>query len=118
MNRRIKSFQYAIQGLILVVRSEINMRIHIFSAILVLIAGYFLQISMTEWALVFLCFAMVFAAEIGNTVVEKYLNAYHPEHSKIVGDLKDMAAAAVLVIAIFAALIGLMIFIPKIIPLL
>lgn len=114
MKKRIQSFRYAINGFMLVLKSEMNMKIHFTAAVLALIAGLILKVNFTEWAVLLISIAMVFASEIGNTVVEKYLDAYHPERSEIVGALKDMAAAAVLVISVFSALIGCFIFIPKI----
>ena len=117
MKDRIKSFGYAIRGFELVLKSEMNMKIHTVSAISVIIAGIYFKLNPTEWALILICIAMVLAAEIGNTVIEKFLDAYHPERSSVVGALKDMAAAAVLVLASFSGIVGLIIFIPKLIAL-
>lgn len=118
MNKRIQSFRYAINGFLLVLKTEMNMKIHLLAAVLVVLFGVFLQVSLTEWAILLICIAMIFAAEIGNTVVEKYLDEFHPEWNKTVGALKDMAAAAVLVLSVFCVLIACIIFIPKILELL
>ena len=115
MRQRIDSFRYAINGFRLVLKTEINMKIHVIAAVLVSIFGFLFSISVIEWIVVLICFALVLGAEIGNTVVEKYLDEFHPERSPTIGAIKDMSAAAVLVIAFFSAVIGLIIFVPKII---
>jgi diacylglycerol kinase (ATP) len=113
MNKRIKSFGYAIKGIRLAVQSEINMRIHVFVMILVVFCGIFFNISVNEWLLCLLCFALVISTEMLNTSIEKIVNMISPQRNQIAGEIKDIAAGAVFVNAIVSVIIGLFIFIPK-----
>lgn len=111
---RGRSFRYAFQGLWHVLRYEHNFLIHITAAVAVVAAGFYFGITRIEWLVIILCIAGVMAGEIFNTTIEKLVDIIHPEwHSKI-GQIKDMAAAAVLVLAAGAAVAGLVIFIPYI----
>lgn len=118
MRKRIESFGYAIKGFRLVLKSEPNMRIHVMAAILAIILSWLLSIEPYEWLMIVVCISIVIAAEIGNTVVEKYLDLYYPEQNPNIGALKDMSAASVLVLAVASAIVGCIIFIPKILNLL
>lgn len=90
------------------------MQIHLIVAVLVLIAGCFFNISLTEWMLCLLCFGLVFGAEMVNTSIENIVDLVSPKKHELAGRAKDMAAGAVLISALFAACVGLIIFIPKI----
>lgn len=94
-------------------RTERNMRIHLTFTVLVIIFGWILRISITEWLLCLLCFGLVFTAEMVNTAIENVVDLVSPQQNKLAGKAKDMAAGAVLVSAIISACIGLIIFIPK-----
>ena len=113
MKSRIKSFGYAGRGIKAVLTSEINMKIHLVMALLVIICGIFFKISINEWLICLLCFGMVMSAEIMNTAIETVVDLVSPGKNKLAGKAKDAAAGAVLVAAIFAAIAGLIIFIPK-----
>jgi len=114
MKKRIKSFQYAFQGIADVFRSEPNAWIHGFVAGCVLAAGWYCALSKTEWCIVILCVALVFAAEAFNTALEYLTDLVSPEHHPLAGKAKDAAAAGVLLTAIGAAIVGLLVFLPKI----
>ena len=114
---RIKSFSFAINGLKFFFQHEHNARIHLFFAFAAILAGFFFQLSNYEWCIILLCIAMVFALEIVNTAIEKIVDHLSPEKSKFAGIAKDLAAAAVLVTAIMATIIGIIIFLPKIVHL-
>ncbi|MDG4946530.1 diacylglycerol kinase family protein [Weeksellaceae bacterium KMM 9713] len=118
MKARLKSFGYALNGIREVIKSEMNMRIHLAASFLVIIMGLIFSINWIEWIFIIICIALVLSAEIANTVVEKYLDAMHPEFNPKVGLIKDMAAAAVLILAMSSFIIGMIIFLPKIIDLL
>lgn len=113
----MKSFRYALQGLLSAVRSERNMRIHIAAAILVIAAGIFFKVSQTEWMILLLCIGFVIAMELMNTALEHVCNAAVPQFHPFIRHAKDMAAAAVLMAAVASAITGSIIFIPKIIVL-
>ncbi len=94
------------------------MRIHGIVFALVLAAGFYFGISFADWLVILLVSAMVFSMEILNTAAEFFLDKYYPDYSENTGKIKDMTAGAVLVAAVFAAIAGLIIFIPEIIALL
>ena len=79
-------------------------------------AGFYFGISRGEWIAVVLCFGMVLAAEGFNSAIERLVNLVSPGRNPLAGDIKDVAAGAVLVCAIAAAVVGLIIFLPYLIP--
>lgn len=113
MNKRIRSFGFAGNGIFQVFKSEPNMKIHIVLAVLVIIAGFVFSISLMEWILCLLCFGMVIGAEMINTAIEDIVDLVSPDHHPLAGRAKDVAAGAVLVCAFVSAIIGLIIFVPK-----
>lgn len=108
-----KSFGYAFQGIFNTIRTERNIKIHCAAAILVTIFGIWLQISKTEWMICFILFGLILALELVNTAVEATVDLFTEERKPLCKKAKDAAAGAVLVVAIFAAVIGILIFIPK-----
>ena len=108
-----KSFGYAFQGIFNTIRTERNIKIHCAAAILVTIFGIWLQISKTEWMICFNLFGLILALELVNTAVEATVDLFTEERKPLAKKAKDAAAGAVLIVAIFAAVIGILIFIPK-----
>ena len=108
------SFKYAFQGIISSFYSERNMKIHIVAIILVVILGIFLKIDEYEWIICIILFGVVVAGELFNTAIETAVDLAMPEINEKAKLAKDISAGAVLVIAIGAAISGLIIFIPKI----
>ena len=108
-----KSFGYAFQGTFNTIRTERNIKIHCAAAILVTIFGIWLQISKTEWMICFILFGLILALELVNTAVEATVDLFTEERKPLAKKAKDAAAGAVLIVAIFAAVIGILIFIPK-----
>jgi len=98
-----------------VIKHEANFKIHILAAVVVIVLGIVLQISKIEWLVIILTIGVVMSAEIFNSAIEKLVDIAHPEQNKEAGLIKDMAAGAVLVLAFAAAVIGFIIFFPKII---
>ena len=84
-------------------------------ALLAVIAGIIFNIQRSEWIVIVICIGMVIAAEAFNTAIERLVNLVSPEWHPIAGEVKDIAAGAVLICAIAAAIVGLIIFIPYII---
>lgn len=95
-------------------KEEQNIKIHIIIMILVIIAGIYCKIDRIEWIICILLFGMVISLELVNTAIENTVDLAMPEKHPQAKVAKDVAAAAVLVIAVVAAIIGCMIFIPKI----
>jgi undecaprenol kinase len=113
----LRGFIYAGFGVLHVVRTQRNMRVHIAIGLAAAIVGLWLSLSATEWAIVSLAMGGVLTAEITNTVVESLVDLISPEHHPLAKAAKDVAAGAVLVIAIFATLTGLLIYAPKLLQL-
>ncbi len=110
-----RSFRYALQGILDLFRFENNARIHFFAAIGVVVAGFYFQLSLTEWAVVVTQVALVWAAEAFNTALEKLADAVSPEYHPLIKSVKDLAAGGVLIVAISAAIVGILIFYPKLV---
>lgn len=115
IERLKKSFGYAFKGIDDVISSEPNMKIHVSVAILVVIMAFLLKISMIEWIILVLLIGLVLAAEVINTTIENLVDMYTKDYNERAKVVKDTAAGTVLILAITAVIIGLMIFIPKII---
>ena len=99
-------------------REEHNSRIHAVAAVLAVAMGFLFRISPMEWIAVVIVIGMVFAAEIINSSIERTADFVKAERDDRKRDIKDLGAAAVLVCAIIAAIVGVIIFLPKIIGLL
>ena len=112
LKKRIKSFGYAFKGIASLLKREHYAWIHCIAIIVVTLAGLHFGITRTEWCIVCLCFGMVLAAEGFNTAIERLVDLVSPDFHPVAGDVKDVAAGAVLICAIAAAIIGMIIFIP------
>jgi diacylglycerol kinase len=88
------------------------MRLHALAALGVVAAGFLFDVTKTEWCLLAGSIGLVVTAEIFNTSIETLTNLVSPQHNPLAGKTKDLAAAAVLVAATTAAIIGLAIFLP------
>jgi diacylglycerol kinase (ATP) len=117
VRRLIKSFGYAVNGLRQVIRQEQNARVHLLVALCTVVAGCCFRISATEWMAIVLATGGVMAAEAFNTSIEALSDTVLPEYSENIKQVKDFAAGAVLIVALAAAVVGLIIFLPKIIAL-
>lgn len=111
----INSFKCAIQGIKQAVKTERNVKIHITIMILVIIAGIVLKINTQEWIICIILFGLVISLELVNSAIETTVDIAMPEINEKAKVAKDVAAGAVLVSAIASAIIGLIIFIPKVI---
>ena len=109
-----KSFGYAFEGIFDTIKAERNMQIHCFMTLCVVIAGFVCRITWSEWLVCLILFALVTSFELMNTALEAVVDLVTEEKKPLAKKAKDAAAGAVLASALFAALIGLMIFIPKI----
>lgn len=115
--KRLRSFKYAFNGIRLLITKEHNAWIHCFVAVCVVIAGILLGISKMEWIAVVIVIGAVLAAEAVNSAMEAIADFVSPEYSEAIKRAKDLAAGAVLLMAIAAAIIGGIIFFPKLIAL-
>ena len=108
------SFKYAGQGLNSSFKSERNMKIHIIIMALVIVAGVVLKINKYEWIICIICFALVIGGELFNTSIETIVDMVMPYKNEKAKIAKDISASGVLVLAIGSAMVGLIIFVPKI----
>lgn len=116
ISKVLKSFVYAGQGVVSMA-SERNMQVHMFAACVVIFMGSILHLSMNEWFITLILIAGVFALEMVNTAIEELSNIVRDELKlgyKATQRARDVAAGAVFVFSVVAALIGLRIFLPKI----
>ena len=114
MRARGRSFKYALRGMGLILKTQHNFWIQLGIAAFTASLGLFFSISSTEWALLILAMTAVLVAESFNTAIEIDIDLTSPEFHPYARDTKDVAAGAVLIAVIGAALIGCIIFIPKI----
>lgn len=112
LRKRMLSFYYAFQGIYAFFQSQHNMYIHVIAAWVAILLGFIFQISRLEWMAVVLCIVLVFAAEMLNSAIEVLVNLVSPDWSEKAKYIKDVSAAAVLIIALGSATIGFIIFIP------
>lgn len=108
--RFLKSLKYAFRGVIYCINNERNMRIHTVAALYVFAFSFFFELTSTQYALLFITFAMVMGAELFNTVAEEISDMLASSFHPVVRIIKDLAAGAVLVFAGFAVGVGLCLF--------
>ena len=109
----INSFKYAIEGFVSSFKTERNMKIHVLAMVLVVLGGLYLKLSLTEWCFIAFAIAMVIGSELFNTAIETIVDMVSPEKNPKAKLAKDISAAAVLAFSIGAAVIGALIFVPK-----
>ena len=114
IKKRLQSFRYAFSGIKILLLKEHNARIHLFAALVVVIAGFILKISSTEWMFVSVAIGFVFVSEILNSTIEKICDIISPIYNEKIKIIKDLSAAAVLISAIVSVIIAAIIFLPKI----
>ncbi len=118
ISKRLASFKYAFSGLGSLIRHEHNARVHLLVALLVIAMGFVLGISPVEWMILVITITIVFIAEILNSAIESLADHVSPEYSELIKRVKDYCAAAVLIAAIASVIVGLIIFLPKVIRIL
>lgn len=111
---RIKSVGFAFKGMLILIRTEASIKVQLFIAILVTCAGFYFEISKTEWIAQITMIGLVMSVEGINTAVEAIADFIHPEYHEKIGLIKDVAAGAVFIAGIVALIIAGIIYIPKI----
>lgn len=111
---RLTSFRYAFSGLAHLVLKEHNFRIHLAAALLAIAAGLLLEISAAEWLLITIAIALVLITETFNSSIERLCDIVSPGEDVRIKKIKDTLAAAVLISALMAVVIGAVIFLPHI----
>lgn len=113
----INSFSYPIRGLKYAYRNEQNLTVDVGISILVAIAGFIFKLNPTEWVVVAFTIGAVISLELVNTAIEAAIDMVTEEYHPLAKVAKDTSAAAVFIIAIVAVIVGLIIFLPKVISL-
>lgn len=115
MKNWLSSFCYAYKGIVYAFKTQRNFKIHCAAAALVSALGIYMRLSMSEWLWIIFCIAFVITMELVNSAIEVIIDLVSPERNKLAGIAKDLGAAAVLIAAISAFIIGCIIFVPKLI---
>ena len=113
ITKMLRSFRFAGRGLMLAISRENNFRYHLLATVGTIITGWLVAFTRVEWCLVLILIGMVYTAEIFNTAIEQLMDHLHPKHDPAVGQVKDLAAGAVLASSIIAAVVGSIILIGK-----
>ena len=113
MSKHTISFKNAFIGIWTAITTQANIRIHFIIASLVMLAAVYLEVSLDQVLDLVVAISIVMLAEMVNTSIEFLCDAVTLEHNENIKRAKDVSAGAVLISAIFAALIGLVVFIPK-----
>ena len=114
---RLKSTTHAFRGLGIFIRTTHNSWVHFFFALLAIYLGFILKISSIEWVMIIFAIGLVIVTETLNTAFEIDIDLTSPTYHPYARDTKDVAAGAVLISVLVAGIIGLIIFLPKIIDL-
>lgn len=114
MKKFIRSVGYALKGLGYAFTSQLNFRIQVSVAFIAIALGFFLNISADEWHWITLCITLVLMMELFNTGIEALVDLVSPGYHELAGRVKDVSAAAVLIVALFTLITGAIIFLPKI----
>ncbi len=113
----VKSFRYAFQGVNSALKNEPNFRIHIITACAALLAGLILKLNTLEWLFLTFTIFYVLTMELLNTVLEAVVNIANPQINPFAKIAKDVSAACVLLAAFMSIIVGLALFLPKIVSL-
>jgi undecaprenol kinase/diacylglycerol kinase (ATP) len=112
MSTFLKGFVYARNGIIFLVKSERNFRVHLVVLILVIALGWYFSITRNEWLVITLTASVVLALEGVNTSIERLSDLYSTDQNEQIRVIKDVAAGAVLIAAIGAVIVGILVFVP------
>lgn len=112
--KRLKSILYAFNGALFLIKTESSIQVQTVIALLVTIAGFYFEISRMEWILQCLAIGLVLGIEGLNSAIEALSDFIHPQQHNKIGLIKDISAGAVFLAAIFAIVVGLLIYFPKV----
>jgi diacylglycerol kinase len=112
--KRLSSFKHAFVGWLTALRTETNFQVHVIAAVGVIASGFYFEISPMEWMVVSIAIGGVLGMELVNAAIERLADLVQPEYDLRVKAIKDLAAGGVLIVACAAAVVGLFVFVPKI----
>ncbi len=113
MKNRFLAFVFALRGIKHGWKREVHLRVHTLAAIVAIMLGYFLRVNLWEWCVVLLSIGIVISAELMNAAVERLADRITKEQDPLIGQAKDLAAGAVLIVSLGALAVGMIIFVPK-----
>lgn len=111
---RLKSVGFAFKGMLVLIKTEASIKIQLVVALVVTFAGFYFNISTTEWMVQLTMIGLVMSIEGVNTAVEYIADFIHPDHHPKIGLIKDISAGAVFIASIIAVIIAGIIYLPKI----
>lgn len=111
---RLKSVGFAFKGMLILIKTEASIKIQVFIAVVVTLAGFYFNISTTEWMVQIAMIGLVISIEGVNTAVEYIADFIHPDHHPKIGLIKDISAGAVFIASVVAVIIAGIIYLPKI----
>lgn len=109
---RYRAFIYAGRGVVTLLATQWNARIHLVATVGVVALGFICQLAPWEWCSIILVSALVWVAEALNTAIEFIVDLVSPQRQKLAGQAKDLAAGAVLLATLAAVAVGLIVFLP------
>jgi diacylglycerol kinase len=110
MKKFIKGFGYAMKGIAFSLEDQVNMKVHMAVGVLVICAGFFYSITISDWCIVLICIAVVIGFEMMNTALENLVDLVSLERTPLAGKIKDIAAGGVLIVSLGSAVIGILVF--------
>lgn len=110
MKSFFKSFTYAIRGIWSSIADQRNLKVQIVIAMIVIGAGFYFDITATEWCIILICIGLVIGLEMINSAIESVVDLVTLERKPLAGKIKDIAAGAVLISSIISVIIGVIIF--------
>jgi diacylglycerol kinase (ATP) len=113
VKKLVRSFGYAFKGISYAAATQLNFRVHLVAMLTAVLMGVWLNISGNEWHWITLCIALVLVVELLNTAIETLTDLVSPGFNEKAGRVKDVAAGAVVITALFALITGIIIFLPK-----
>lgn len=117
MEKLVRSFKYAFEGIWYAVKNERNMRIHVIALMVMCICGWYFEISASEWIAQVILYGLVIGGEMFNTAIERISDGLYPQRCREAKIIKDVSSGAVLILSIAAFAVGLIIYVPKLISL-
>lgn len=114
----LRSFLYAIEGILSAVESERNLRVHLAFSVFILLLGWILSITAVEWLVIVLVIGSMLCAELMNSAIERVVDLVTEEYHPLAKQAKDIAAGAVLLLAFTSVVVGIIIFAPRILTIL
>ncbi len=118
LKKRLQSFKYAFNGLRVLIKEEHNSRIHLVAMLIVIAVGFLFNVKSYEWISIVLSIGIVIAFELINSAIENLADFITSDKHELIKKSKDLAAAGVFCSSIAACIVGLIIFVPRILELL